>query len=202
MRTFIHLFLNLLIPLSILFIIASIGYFTYVYDFSKALKLGLLTGVIFGIGASLIISPVLLITGKVKNQDETDPEEYAEPELEPESAQKVKKETTTPQEKQVIGKKQVIGIGKEIKCMLIMDKELAYNLILNTPKNEMGCTVSQSDPEKGTISIQTNAGSIQATITSLTKHTSQVIVHAANNLKQAQTLVTLLKKKEYDFLDY
>ena len=194
MRTFIHLFLNLLIPLSILFIIASIGYFTYAYDFSKALKLGILTGVLFGIGASLIIAPILLISGKVKKQEETDLEAYAEPE--PESEHKVKKETKAPQEKQVI------GIGKEIKCMLIMDKELAFNVIQNIPKNEMGCSVSQSDREKGVIMIHTKAGIIEAMITSLTKHTSQVIIHAANNAKQAQTLVTHLKKKEYAFLDY
>lgn len=193
MRTFIHLFLNLLIPLSILFIIASIGYFTYAYDFSKALKLGILTGVLLGIGTSLIAAPILLISGKVKNNEKTDLEEYAEPEL---VSEKVKKETKAPQQKQVM------GIGKEIKCMLIMDRELAFNVILNTPKDQMGCTVSQSDPEKGIISIQTKAGIIQTTITSLTKHTSQVIIHAVNNEKQAQILVTHLKKKEYSFLEY
>lgn len=194
MRTFIHLFLNLLIPLSILFIIIAIGYFTYQYDFSKALQLGILTGVLFGIGASLIAAPILLISGKVKKQEDTDLEEYAEPELTSEN--KAVKETKAPQQKQIL------GVGKEIKCMLIMDRELAFNVILNTPEDQKGCSVSQSDPEKGIINIQTKAGIIQTTITSLTKHTSQVIIHAVNNTKQAQELVTLLKKKELSFLDY
>lgn len=194
MRIFIHLFLNLLIPLSILFIIASIGYFTYAYDFSKALKLGILTGVVLGVVSSLIMAPILLISGRVQNKENIDLEEYEEPEHA--SELKVKKETKAPQQKQAK------GIGKEIKCMLIMDKELAFNVILNTPKNEMGCSIDQSDREKGIIRIQTKAGVIRATITSLTKHTSQIIIHAVNNTKQVQTLVTLLKKKEYAFLDY
>ena len=194
MRTFIHLFLNLLIPFSILFIVLSIGYFTYEYDFSKALKLGILTGVLFGIGTSLIMSPIFLISGKVKKQEAPDLEEYAQTERASEHT--VQKETKAPKQKQVM------GAGKEIKCMLIMDKELAFNVILNTPEDQMGCSISQSDREKGSISIQTKAGIIQTSITSLTKHTSQVIIHAMNNAKQAQTLVTHLKKKEYAFLDY
>ena len=83
-----------------------------------------------------------------------------------------------------------------------MDKELTFDVILNALKNENECTLTQSDPKKGTMTIQTKKGIIQTTITSLTQHTSQIILQTVDNAKQVKNLISHIKEKEHSFLQY
>ena len=83
-----------------------------------------------------------------------------------------------------------------------MDKELTFDVIVSALKNEKECTLSKSDPKKGTMTIQTKDGIIHTTITSLTQHTSQIILQTVDNSKQIKNLISHLKEKEHSFLQY
>ncbi len=192
MQTYIRLFLNLLLPLTLLFTVASVGYFTFDYSFSKAFKLGILSGVFIGIGMSLIMALALLILRKVQKNENIESPAHVETEAAP--IDKVDKTKKNP--------KQENPFSEEIKCMLLMDRELTFDVIRNALKNENGCTLSQSDPKKGTMTIQTKKGIIQTTITSLTQHTSQVILQTVDNAKQIKNLISHIKEKEHSFLEY
>lgn len=200
MRPYIQLFLTLFLPLSILFTVASIGYFTFSYDFSKAIKLGILSGIVIAIGISFIMAFVLLIlrktqkNGTVQNKEETESETNVE--REPIARTETVKAPGNPKQTQDR------GIKKEIKCMLLMDRALTFQVLLNTLKDQNACTITENDPEKGTISIQTKEGMIQTTITSLTKHTSQLMLVTQNNAKQVKKLISQIKEKEHSFLQY
>ena len=191
MQTYIRLFLNLLMPLIVLISIISIGYFTFDYSFSKAFKLGILAGVLLGIGISLIMAMLLLLLRRVQPQN-TREIEYIEEET----------ETVNTASKQRTAEKEPIAVSKEIKCMLLMDKELTFDILLNALKKNKEYVLSSSDPRKGTLSIETKEGIIQTTITSLTKHTSQIILYAQDNVKPVRHLITELKEKETSFLQY
>ena len=190
MRTYIHLFMNLLLPLSLLFVVASIGYFTFSYDFSKAIKLGILSGVLVGISVSFVMAFVLLILSKVQKKGNT----RSPLQEETIAVQEVTTEHRKP--------KQKTRVAKEIKCMLLMDRELTFDVILHAFKKEEDCTLSASDPQKGTMTIQTKEGIIQTTITSLTQHTSQIILLTQSNAAQVKKLIANLKEKEQAFLQY
>ena len=198
MRTYIRLFLNLLLPLTLLFTLASIGYFTFDYSFSKAFNLGILSGVVIGISISLVMAFLLLMFRKipkrvkVQKDEKTEAPVHAETEATP--IHKVAKTKKNPKEEN--------SFSKEIKCMLLMDKELTFDVILNALKNEKECTLSESDPQKGTMTIQTKEGIIQTTITSLTQHTSQIILQTIDNAEQIKNLISQLKEKEHSFLQY
>jgi len=198
MRTYIRLFINLLLPLTLLFTAVSIGYFTFEYSLSKAFNLGILSGVIIGIGISLIMAFLLLVFRKIPTHEKVQNIEKAETadpvETEAVSNHKVAKAKKNP--------KQENSLSKEIKCMLLMDKELTFDVIVSALKNQKECTLSQSDPKKGTMTIQTKNGIIQTTITSLTQHTSQILLQTVDNAKQIKDLISHLKEKEHSFLQY
>ena len=200
MRAYIQLFLTLLLPLSILFVLASIGYFTFNYDFSKAIKLGVLLGVLIGIGMSLIIAFALLILRRIQKKEtlanREKPESTTHAEREPIERTKTIKASNNPKQKQDN------GLKKEIKCMLLMDSALTFQVLLNAVNDEKVCTITASNPQKGTLTIQTKKGIIQTTISSLTQHTSQLMLVAENHGKEVQKLISHIKEKEHSFLQY
>ena len=190
MQIYIRLFLNLLMPLTVLISVISIGYFTFDYSFSKAMKLGILSGVLLGIGISLVMAFLLLILRKVQREEHSEIA-YIEEEV-----------TVATANKTQTNAKVQTDLSKELKCMLLMDRELTFNVILNALKKNKDFVLSFSDPKKGTLHIETKEGMIQTSITSLTKHTSQIILHAQNNVKPIRNLISQLKEKETSFLQY
>lgn len=200
MRTYIRLFMTLLLPLSILFTVASMIYFTFNYDFSKAIKLGVLSGVLIAISTSLVIALMLLLLRKMQSNEsvqDNEPMKSADhSEAVPIPIHKVVQDHKQTREKPTR------GVSNEIKCMLLMDRELTFEVILSAIKKENDCALSASDPKKGTMTIQTQEGIIQTTITSLTQHTSQIILLTQNNARQVKKLISHIKEKELSFLQY
>ncbi|RLA70400.1 MAG: hypothetical protein DRG09_03360 [Epsilonproteobacteria bacterium] len=204
MHTYIRIFLNLLLPLTLLFTAISVGYFTLDYSFYKAFNLSILSGVLAGVSISSIMAFVLLMLRKLPKREKVQKTEKTEKtektktpapiETEAAPIPKVAKIKRTPRK----GK----PFTKEIKCMLLMDKELTFDVILNALKKENGCSLSKGDPKKGTMTIQTKEDNIHATITSLTQHTSQIILLTGYNAKYIKRLISLIKEKEHSFLQY
>ena len=66
MRPFLNLFFSIVLPISALFSVAATVYFSLAYDFGKALKLGILAGVLTGVSFSVIMTGTLLVMRKVR----------------------------------------------------------------------------------------------------------------------------------------
>ena len=185
MRTFLRLFLNLLMPISMIIAIGSVAYFSVDYSFTKAMKLGVLSGVLLGLGISFIAALFLLITRR-----------GGKPVQEP---VKVHKETNRKTKEVPVGTQNSI----EHKLMLLMDKKLAFEVALHAVTDQnIGEITTKETKESSIIILHTQEETIQITITDLTRHTSQVILRTKRNSKYNQNIISYIKEKEHSFLQY
>ena len=178
MRAFINLLLSLVLPISLLFFVVATIFFSMSYDLDKALKLGILAGFILGLGFSIIMSSILLTIRKVrvKHIHMTQPDSHITHEASNEPIDK--------------------------KLILLMDKELAFEVALYSIIDQDIGEVTKGSKRKGTISIYTPEQMIDISISSLTKHTSQLKVKADSYNMSVQKVINYLKLKEQSFLQY
>jgi len=173
-------------PISIVIALAAVVYFSLSYDLSKAIKLGILYGVMIGFPVTFIASLVLNITRKMKPvvEDVSDTlPEHTDSEIEFSSSNR-----RTPIEQ---------------KLMLLMDKKLAFDVArFSIIDQNLGKTTTKESKEKCTISLRTQNETIQIISTSLTRHTSQIVLKAAENSQELQKIITYIKQKEHSFLQY
>lgn len=200
MTAFIRLFFNLLFPLSILSIILSMLYFMMDYDASRAMKLGVLSGILLSIPLSFLLATALLILRKVS------PEQGKQGEQGEQVAQtKVQTQVQAKEESKVsepVPIENIKGVTQESKCMLLMDRELAFEILMNFLKKIKHSTIAINDPKRGIITIQNKKGIIQTNITALSKHTSEIILRTQNNIIDVEKLIHALKDKEHSLLQY
>ncbi len=179
MRAFINLFLTIVLPISTLAIIIAVIYFSTDYDLTKALRLGTLTGVFTGIGLSLLITLVLLIMRKIRTV------------------------TYHPQNNDMQKENSISPKGPvDQKIILLMDKELAFEVSLYAVTDQNIGEITHGDKRKGSISISTPYESITLLISTLTKHTSEIEIKANRYNSHIQQLIHYLKTKELSFMDY
>ena len=178
MRPFINLFLSIILPISALFTVAATVFFTLSYDLGKALKLGTVTGVLTGLGFSVIMTSILLLMRKVraKHIEITQPE-----------SNMIHESTNGSADKNFI---------------LLMDKELAFEVALYSIIDQSIGEVTEGSKRDGTISIHTPEQMISIAISPLTKHTSQIKVKADAYNMSVQKIINYLKFKENSFLQY
>ena len=178
MRPFLNLLFSIGLPISALFVIAATIYFSLNYNLDKAIKLGVLTGFIIGLGFSFIMSGVLLIMRKVRTKHiyMTQPESHI-----------VHESTNGPIDK---------------KLLLLMDRELAFEVTIHSIIDQNIGKVTTGSKRNGTISISTPEQMIGISISSLTKHTSQLEVKADAYSENVQQIINYLKLKEQSFLQY
>jgi len=178
MKALINLFLSIILPISTLFIIISIIYFSINYDLDEALKLGILAGFIIGLSFSVIMSGVLLIMRKVrtKHMQMTQPDSH------------IRHESTND--------------PIDEKLILLMDKELAFEVAIYSIIDQNIGEVTKGSKHEGTIDIYTPEQMIGLSISPLTKHTSQLEVKADSFNTSVQQIISYLKLKEQSFLQY
>ena len=179
MRAFINLFISISVPISALFIIAAIGYFTLSYDLNKAIKLGMLSGVMIGLGTSLLLAVALFIKREIQ------------------AMQNVKRGENVPMAENVASTGPV-----DTSLMLLMDKELAFEVALHSIIDQHIGEVNKGDKKKGTISIHTPEQFINIAISTLTKHSVRVELKADTYSKNVQQIINYIKTKEHSFLQY
>ena len=185
MRTYMHLFLNLLLPIVLIVTIASIIYFSLNYDFSKALNLGIIAGVLISIPVSLIGSLILFLTRKNKSS-------LHEPDI-AHNANDTNMEVSRSQNRTPV----------EEKFMLLMDKDLAFEVALfSIIDQNLGDAATKETKEKNSITLRTYNESIQIITTELTRHTAQIVIKGLKNSQEMQRIISYIKEKEYSFLQY
>ena len=179
MKPFINLFLSIGLPVSALFVVATTIYFSLNYDLSKAIKLGMLTGFLAGVGFSIVIAGIILLIRKTRTTHNQ--------KTEPESTIIIQESTNRP---------------VDDKLLLLMDRELAFEVAIHSTIDQNIGEVSQGDKHKGTISISTPEQMIDIAISALTEHTSQVEIKADAYSISVQQIINYLKVKEHSFLQY
>ena len=202
MRVYLQLFFGLLIPLSALFIVISILYFKVEYDFTKAIRLGVLTGIMLSLAVSFIAS-IFLQTKRLINSRTLSPRK-AKIKSYKHKTKKGKKSTTPTENEEETDPTSQNKTNKTIskKVMLLMDEELAFEVALNAITYHTLGKIKPNETTKGVINVKSKKGAIKIIITATTKHTSQVEIHTDKNTKSTGKIITYLKEKEHSFLQY
>lgn len=205
MRSYFNLFLTLVMPISILLTAVATVYFSMNYEFTKAIKLGILAGVMIGVTFSLILSFVITIVrfirlhnlrSKIKSDEihirntpiKIDPTIYT------------KKHQKTKDMEGTESKPESDSI--EEKIMLLMDKELAYEVSLNSINHKKIGNIIHQNKNEGSILLRSKNEEIKILISSLTKHTSQVLITSTIDNSNMKNIITTLKEKEHSFMQY
>jgi len=209
MRTFLHLFIGLLVPLSGLFMAVATLYFSLFmgYSFTKAMRLGVLSGFIIALAVSFVIAVFLFImragrkipvsTNKKKRKRIS--ETVNTTKTTPNKKVATQKETSS---KPTVVTSPVPLHGTNSKCMLLMDKEVAVEIVLHYVKEQNLGDITNNMQMEDRIILSTKEDVLSIHIASLTKHTSQVMVSAKPDSKDTQNILMYLKEKESSFLRY
>jgi len=173
MRAYFQLFFNLLVPLGGLFIFISVIYFKSEYNFTQALRLGVLSGFFIAIVASFFTALFLLILRRVQKS-----------------------------QKDVLKKRKFDIKTIKQKIMLLMDRELAFEIALYAISEQNIGTLTKSVAGGDHITVKNNDEIIQLTFSSLTRHTSQVVIVSEINSNATKKMINYMKEKEHSFLQY
>ena len=206
MRAYLQLFFGILIPLSALFVVISILYFKVEYDFTKALRLGVLTGIMLSLAVSFVTSIFLQIKRLIQNRTLSPKKAKIKAKIKSDK-QKIKKrkkgmQSTEEEEETDPTSQNETDKSISQKVMLLMDEELAFEVALNAITYHTLGIIRPSETTKGVINVKSKKEAIKIIITATTKHTSQVEIHTDKNTKSTQKLITYLKEKEHSFLQY
>lgn len=185
MRTYLHLFFRLLMPVSMIITIVSIAYFSLNYDFTKAMKLGVISGVLIGLCISFIMALLQLV---IRRGQKTIQEPVH---IHKNTDNNIKDIPVATQN------------SSEQKLMLLMDKKLAAEVSLHAiTEQKIGDITTNDTNESFVIIVQSPEENIHITITSLTKHTSQIVLKSARNSQHITKIISYIKEKEDSFLQY
>jgi hypothetical protein len=182
MRAFINLFLTILLPVSILFIIIAIFYFLTNYDLTKAIRLGTVSGMLTALGFSFILAIIVFIVRSLRlfRRENT---------------------TETIQENSIVDSP-TLHTAIDKKVMLLMDKELAFEVSVYAILDQNIGDIVNGDKSKGSIAVRTPEESISISVSSLTKHTSQVMIKANFYSSHIKQIIHYLKLQEHSFIQY
>ena len=213
-RAYFQLFFGLLIPLSGLFVIVAVIYFRIDYDFTKSLRLGVLAGVFIGITVSIITALFLLIMrrGKKPQNSILDRKKKQSSKTvvspKPDNITHVDsskgKHTETAENKVTTLKTNTDNNHTliEQKLMLLMDKELAFEVALYAIADQDIGTLTESKNNEAYITVKNDNETLQFSIVTLTRHTAQMIIHSMPNSPAAKQIIGYMKEKEHSFLQY
>ncbi len=183
MRAFFQLFFGLLITLSILFIVAAVIYFRVDYDFTKSLRLGVLSGFFIAIIVSFFIALLLTLMRGGKTPQKSI----------------LKRKRRSRQSTKISDSKD--DKSMEQKIILLMDKELALEVLFHAINHQHMVILTQSQNKEESISIMIE-GEIKLSINKLTRHTSQLVITSNTDANDIKEIITYMKTRELSFLQY
>ena len=179
MRAYFNVFLSLIVPVSILFIILAVGYFMIEYDLSKALKLGVLSGFMIAALFTAILAPLFLLRRQAK----------------------LKSVTKNHPDQEIL---QEIDEGPlDEKLLLLMRKETAFDVAIQAIiDQDIGEVSKESRKKKGNITVYTPEQTIKMQVSKLTKNTAEIEIKAETYTESVQSIINYLKRKELSLLTY
>ena len=197
MRAFLNIFLRLLIPVSFGVAALLTLFFTVEYSFTQAMSLGVLYGLFSGIIVTVILSIALLLLRRGTENIDNNQKKI-------QTQKDIKVDEDLPQIKSSLDKNinENVKKGMDHKLMLLMNKELTFEITLIAFKNQFSRSLTTQNIDEGSIDVKTHDGVISISIVPLTKHTSQVTINSISNSKYIQNIIFFLKEKEHSFLQY
>lgn len=205
MKNYFTIFFTLVMPISILFTAIATVYFSMNFDFTKAIKLGILAGVMSGVSFSLLMALLILIARVINSYKRTKPT-YASPSAEIKAPVTLnptlyEKKHQSSQENILQNTKSSASIVEE-KLMLLMDKGIAFEVSLNSINSIKIGDIIQQDKSEGFILLQSKDEEIKINISTLTRHTAQVLISSSRDNNNIKNIITMLKEKEHSFMQY
>ncbi len=197
MRPFIHLYFALLLPISLLIALLFIFYFTLEYNLTQSITLGILYGLFAGVFVTFVVVIAIVLLSKSQNKMLAKFKFIKKENKIDEKSEHLEQELS-------LDPKINVNVKKDMdhKLMLLMNKELTFGIILTMIKKQIAHSITKHNIDKGNINIKIHGEIISISITTLTKHTSQVKINGINNSKHIQNIVSFLKEKEHSFLQY
>jgi MFS superfamily sulfate permease-like transporter len=148
------------------------------YSLSEAVKLATGIGVISGLLFAAVMSAVLLLLRRAR------------------AVQFAKKNP----ESTIMHEEENGAIDK--KFILLMDKEMSFNVLIQSIIDQALGEVGKGDKKKGTITVYTPEHSIDIAVEKLTKHTSEVNIRSNVYDDYVKAIINYTKTKEHSFLQY
>ena len=181
-------------PLSILFTAIAVVYYSLNFPFSKAIKLGIVTGVLSSTLFALLLAAVLLLLRKSQGNNA---KAHKKTSFSVNNVPKILKEHQENFDTN-IAKPQAI----EKKFILLMDRELAYEVSLQSMHHQNVGEIIYQNKDKGLILLKEDLKEFKINITSLTKHTAEIIITSTLDHHFLKNIMILIKNKEHHFLSY
>jgi len=205
MKNILNLFLTLSMPLSILFTAIAIVYYSIDFEFSKSIKLGILTGVLMSIILSVVLTPIILVLRTLRlkkiKKEMLSPVHNKNTKPLKQKATIYEKKTTSPYRNEIIETTDKPDSIEE-KLMLLMDKDLAYEVSLASIHQQNIGDIIYQNKEEGILLVRTEDREIKMAVSPLTKHTAQVIITTTIDNSNMKNIISILKEKEHSFLQY
>ena len=204
MRAYFRLFIGLLIPLSALFIVSAVLYFKIEYDFTKSMRLGVLSGFFIAIVVSLFTALFLLIMRRGRQPKKDIFRGVKEHKERRKQKSKDKKAVDTV----LTGTTEVQNVPKtsittQENIMLLMDKSIAFEVLLYAIADQQLGQLTESKESEGYVILKADKSIIKMRISPLTKHTSQMQISSEiDDIENIQKIITYMKEKEYSFTQY
>lgn len=202
MRAYFQLFFGLLIPLSALFIAAAVFYFQLEYSFTKAMRIGVLSGFFISIAVSSFTALFLLIMRKFKQPQADIFEGVRNKNKKSAKASKKLKIQEPIVPKVVTSQNPVSSSNTQKVMMLLMEKSIAFEVLLYAIAEQNLGMLTGGKESDGHLILKTKEGIIKVLVTPLSKHTSSISLRAETDTQYLDKIVHYVKKKEYAFTQY
>jgi hypothetical protein len=198
MKNYMNIFLTLVMPLSILFTAIAFVYYSTSFVFSKAIKLGIVTGVISSTLFALLLAVGILLIRKVQeNNPKRSNRSFNSTSF---NTNKIPKVLNKNKENFDINSLKIQSL--ENKFILLMDRELAYEVSLQSMYEQNIGEVIYQNKTKGLILLKDGIKEFKINITMLTKHTAEIVITSTLDHHFIKNIILGIKNKEYHFLNY
>jgi hypothetical protein len=187
MNNFLRAYNFTLIYVAGLSILGFIGYYSMDFPIEKAVKIGTLYGFMVGVVANII--PAFLVMLRLNKELETPQNDIKK------AKQPLKKEHTNVPNN-------TLSISAIKEMYLLLDKEMAFDVSLQSVLEQSLGTLLNSNKHRGSFSVRTEHQTIDFEILPLTRHTSKVNIKAQKQNDTFNDILTYIKNKEASVLTY
>ena len=191
-RAFINLFLTLILPIGALFITVGVLYYLKDFELTKAMKLGVLTGILSAIAFSLVAALLIIIKRtfqiyryqRLHTQEQNNAAGY-------ESHSAAMAATS--------GYDPLVPKEGENRYILLMECDVAFEVALYAIKTQKIGIIHKADKHHGEIIIRQKGRYVPIRLSRLTPHSSHITIERMENV---DPFIHTIKEKEFAFLEY
>ncbi len=196
-RSFINLFLSLILPIGALFTAIATLYYLKDFELGKAIKLGVVTGILSAIAFSMLVSTLIMIKRafQIYHYQRLHTKEQQSPSRMRHTSVANRDE---PLPVRAIPDPLVPKEGEQ-RYILLMDYDVAFEVALYAIESQKIGILQKADKRNGEIIIQQRGRYVPIKLSRLSTHSSQIILESMEN---TPAFIRAVKEKEFAFLDY